>query len=340
MEMKPNKVVGLEKVTWKCNWNCKHCFFRRNKNLHTNKDTSLEQLKREINAGKNRGCNSVILSGKGEPMLHGQIGEIISYISKIGMKSWIITNGSEGIEKYRKLYDLGLDHLEVSMHALGENLDKISEVKGAGKRQMALLKWMSDNNHPFRINITLQRLNYQEIYDIATKAVQLGAFYVSLLNFLPHYHWKNHVKEIAVNPALLVEPLERTMDWMKREKIPFTLRYFPMCMMKSKFWKYITNALFVLFDFKEWDYGHYSKDLNKVWEAAKISARKTGIGGEPCISCLLKEHCGEWNRFYAKAFNFKGLKAIKKVPDEYKDVINKRGGLFDLNPANLPGAVR
>jgi len=305
-----------------------------------NKDTSLEQLKREINAGKNRGCNSVILSGKGEPLLHSQIDKIISYISKIGMKSWIITNGSVGIEIYRKLYDLGLDHLEVSMHGLGKTLDKIAERKGAGRKQMALLEWMSNNNHPFRINITLQRLNYQEIYNIATKAIQLGAFYVSLLNFLPHYHWKNHVKEVAVDPVLLVEPLERTMGWMEEKKVLFTLRYFPMCMIGPNFWKYITNALFVLFDSKEWDYGHHSEDLNKVWKAAKHSARKTGIGGEPCISCLLKEHCGGWNRFYARAYNFKGLKAVKEIPNEYKNVINKRGGLFDLNPANLSEGVR
>ena len=333
--MRPNRTVGLQTVTWRCNWNCKHCFFRRFQELHTNQDTPLDQLKKEIHAGKRRGCHAVTLTGKGEPMLYGRIEELISYIASIGMKPLMITNGSVGIEKYRRLYDLGLNHLQVSMHGLGETLDAISEVKGAGKRQMELLEWLGANNHPFRVTLTLQQLNYQEIHNIAIKAVQLGAFHISFLNFLPHYHWKHHVKEVTVDPGLLVEPLEETMGWLEKQKTPFTLRYFPMCMIKPRFWKYITNALYVLYDPQEWDYGHYSKDLNKVWESSRQSMRVTGIEGEPCASCLLKEHCGGWNRFYAKAFDFKGLRAIKEIPDEYKGVINRRGGLFDLNPANL-----
>jgi len=338
--MKPCKVVGLENVTWKCNWNCKHCFFRRFEELHTNKDTPLDQLKREIDAGKSRGCDSVVLCGKGEPMLHDQIDEIISYISRIGMKSLIITNGSISIEKYQRLYDLGLDHLQVSMHGLGKTLDKIAERKRAGQKQMELLKWLNRNNYPFRINITLQQLNQYEIFDIVKKAAQLGAFHISLLNFLPHYHWRLYLRKVAVNPVELVDVLEEAMAYMEENKIIFTLRYFPMCLLKPHFWKYVTNARYVLFDPWEWEYRHYSEDIERVWEFSSRSSKKVGIKGEPCNSCLLKEHCGGWNRTYGKAFDFEGLRAIKEIPSEYKNVINKRGGLFDLNPANsLEGSV-
>lgn len=332
--MKPCKVVGLENVTWKCNWNCVHCFFRRFEDSHTNKDSSLDLLKREINAGKSRGCDSVVLCGKGEPMLHNQIEWIIRYISSVGMKSLIITNGSIGIEKYQKLYDLGLDHLQISMHGLGETLDKISERKDAGNKQMKLLEWLNKENHLFRINITIQQLNYQEIFNIVEKAIQFGAFHVSLLNFLPHYQWKSHVKEIAVNPIELVDILEESTKYMEG-KVIFTLRYFPACLLKPDFWKYITNTQFVLFDPWEWDYGHYSEDVEKVWKAAVIMKKPVAIKGEPCNSCLLREHCGGWNRFYAQTFNYEGLKAIKEVPNELKKAVNTRGGLFDLNPANL-----
>jgi len=334
--MKPCKVVGLENVTWKCNWNCTHCFFRRAKDLHTNKDTSLDRLKREINAGKSRGCNSVVLCGKGEPMMHSRIDEIIAYISGIGMKSLIITNGSMGIGKYQRLYKLGLDHLHISMHGLGETLDKISERKGAGRKQMELLEWLNKESNPFRINITLQQLNHQEVFNIAEKAVQFGAFHVSLLNFLPHYHWKSRTKEVAVNPIELINILEKSMKHMEG-KVIFTLRYFPMCLLKPDYWKYVTNTRFVLFDPWEWDYGCYSEDVEKVWRAAIIMGRVVAIKGEPCDSCLLKEHCGGWNRFYAHAFNFEGLKAIKEIPDELKEAVDQKGGLFDLNPANLSG---
>ena len=331
--MKACKVVGLGNVTWKCNWNCKHCYFRRFPEAHTNIETSLSSLKEEINAGKNRGCDFVTLCGQGEPLLHSQVEEVISYISEMGMRSSIITNGSAGIDRYRKLYDLGLDHLQVSMHGLGKTLDKIAERAGAGQRQMKLLEWLNKENHSFRINITLQQLNYQEIFNIVEKAIQLSAFHISLLNFLPHYHWKSHAKEVAVNPIELTNILEESMKYMEG-KVIFTLRYFPMCLLKPDFWKYITNARFVLFDPWEWDYGYYSEDVEKVWRAAVIMGGIVAIKGEPCNSCLLKEHCGGWNRFYAGAFDFEGLKAIKEVPDEYKDVISRRDVLFDLNPAN------
>jgi MoaA/NifB/PqqE/SkfB family radical SAM enzyme len=250
------------------------------------------------------------------------------------MKSLVITNGSSSIQKYQKLFDLGLNHLQVSMHALGGTLDRISSVKGAGERQMELLEWMSDNEYLFRVNITLQRLNYQEVYDVVTRAVELGAFHVSLLNFLPHFGWKNQAREVAVDPAHLVEMLEKAMTWMEKQDVLFSLRYFPACMVKPRFWKYISNAIFVLFDPWEWEYGHLSKDIDKIWEASSKSVRKTGIKGKPCSDCRLIVHCGGWNKFYASAFDYKGLKPIKRFAAKYGEALTERGGLFDMNPAN------
>lgn len=333
--MKPCRVFALQNVTWKCNWKCNHCYFRMFGDAWKRGDTPLESLKREVDGGKERGCHTVVLGGKGEPTLHSQVDEIIDYITRVGMKSLIITNGSTGIRKYKKLFNLGLNHLQISTHALGKTLDKISGVRGAGKKQSELLKWMGDNDHPFRVNITLQQLNYKEIYDTAIEVARLGAFHISFLNFLPHFHWKDRAESVAVDPALLVEPLERAMTWLEKRGVLFSLRYFPACMVKPRFWKYISNMLFVLFDPWEWEYGRYSPDQDKVWEHSLKSMRKTGIKGKPCISCRLWVHCGGWNKYYARAFDYKGLKAIKEIPPKYEEVIKIRGGLFDMNPANL-----
>lgn len=331
--MRPCKVVGLETVTWKCNWNCKHCFFRRFPEPHQKGDTSLDELKREIDEGKKRGCNAVSLCGKGEPMLHREVDKIIEYCTSVGMRSSVITNGDVNIEKYQRLFDLGLGHVQLSMHGTGKVLDEISERKEAGKRQWQFLEWLNEKKYPFRINITVQQANYHSIPDTAMKALELGAFHISLLNFLPHYHWREHVGEAAVHPVELVPYLQRTMHQLEG-KVLFTLRYFPMCPLQPKFWKYVTNARFVLFDPGEWDYGSCSEDEDKVWEDAIRIGEAVAIQGEPCGSCLLREHCGGWNRYYAEAFHLEGLKAIREIPDEYKDVIGKRGGLFGLNPAN------
>jgi MoaA/NifB/PqqE/SkfB family radical SAM enzyme len=331
--MKPNTCVGLETVTWKCNWSCVHCYFRRFPQLHSQVDTPLEQLKREIDAGKARGCKSVVLCGKGEPTLHKQIEDIISYIKSVDMYSLIITNGAVGIRLYEKLYALGLGHLQISVHGFGTTLDNISERKGASAKQRALLEWLHKKELPFRVNITMQQLNYHQIPDITRKVIELGAFHISLLNFLPHYHPGNNIKDVGVDPLKLVAPIEQAIEYGD-DKVLFTLRYFPMCMLKPKYWKYVTNAQYVLFDPWEWEYGHLSTDLDKMWAVASASAARTGITGAPCNECLLKLHCGGWNRFYAEAYGMKGINAVKDVPKNIAATVGRRGGIFDLNPAN------
>ena len=183
------------------------------------------------------------------------------------------------------------------------------------------------------MNTTIQLLNYKSIFEIVKKAVQLGAFHISLLNFLPHYQWTACMKEVAVNPIDMVDELEKSMEYMEGKTL-FTLRYFPMCLLKPKFWKYVTNAKFVLVDPWEWEYGHAGLPTEVIWNHMCNNGNITGIKGKPCDTCLLKPHCGGWNAVYANAFKLEELKAIKSVPAELVPFLGKRGGLFDLNPAN------
>ena len=331
--MKPCKCVGLETVTWKCNWSCIHCYFRRMPQLHQNIDTPLDQLKREMEAGLARGCDSVVLCGKGEPVLHEQIGEIIDYSSSLGLYSLIITNGAVGVDVYKDLYARGLGHLQVSVHGTGVTLDHIAERKDAGKKQLQMLKWLQREGHSWRANITIQKLNYTKLTSIVKKVVEFGAFHVSLLNFLPHYHPGNQITEVAVNQLDLIKPIEQSLEYMEGKTLA-TLRYFPMCLLDPKYWKYVTNAQFVLFDPWEWDYGYLSEDIEKMWAVASASAVRNGITGKPCTDCILKPHCGGWNRFYAGAYNMDGIHAITSVPSSLSHAVMARGGIFDLNPAN------
>ena len=94
--MRPCTCVGLESVTWRCNWACVHCYFRRHPQLHKLIDTPIDKLKAQIDAGKARGYDSVVLCGNGEPTLHPQVEDIISYIKTKDMHSLVITNGEIG----------------------------------------------------------------------------------------------------------------------------------------------------------------------------------------------------------------------------------------------------
>ena len=108
----------------------------------------------------------------------------------------------------------------------------------------------------------------------------------------------------------------------------FTIRYHPFCHLDPKYWKYVTNARYVIFDPFEWEYGNMGKSESEFLQAAIEMGESVGIQGEPCNKCNARIHCGGWNRHYAAGFNGADLKPIE---DEISQVL---GFYHDQNPAN------
>lgn len=80
--------IGWLEITDICNIHCRGCY-RRNLTGHK----TLEQIKEEIDFFKEwRNCDNISIAG-GEPLVHPQIMEILSYIKAKGMKPLILTNG-------------------------------------------------------------------------------------------------------------------------------------------------------------------------------------------------------------------------------------------------------
>ena len=333
--MKSCDCAGIN-ITWQCTSSCVHCFYRFTDELHTDYHIPLKDLYKEIDYAKTRGCNRVILIGYGEPLCHPFINEIIHYCTQTNIGSSIITNGSFPIQKYLSLYWEGLNHLNISAHAIEEDLNTIMERRDIGNKQTILMKHLRKEGLPFRTNITLQQLNYKELPNIVTELINRGSSYISLLNFLPHYHWQapNLSSSIVVHPKLLKDFVETSIKILLTNHKLFTLRYFPMCYLNPKYWRYICNARTVIYDPYEWEYNNCGKSEDEIKKASIEMGNSVGILDKPCCECLLFEHCGGWNRYYAQIFNDINLKAITVIPEEYKEIINNFGGLFMLNPAN------
>jgi MoaA/NifB/PqqE/SkfB family radical SAM enzyme len=330
--MNPCNCAGIN-VTWSCNASCKHCFYRRNPNLHKNIHKPLQEIIKEMREGLSRGINRIVLIGEGEPMLHPKIKEIIIAAGTCGLKSNIITNGTIPIKNYEELFKLGLNHIQISAHAIGEALDEIMEYKEAGKRQGELMTWLKENKLPFRANISLQQLNYKQLPETTQYLIDKGAFHIALLGFLPHYEWKDHVAEIAVHPEELRPYIEKAAELLISSGAYFTIRYHPICHLSPKYWKHVVNARYVLYDPWEWDYGRYQPNPEAVWPAALAMGESTAIQGQPCEDCTMKLHCGGWNRYYVAAFQGAALKTIQEIPFEGPGF--KHPGTFhDMNPAN------
>ncbi len=338
-DLKPCSRVGLD-VTKRCNWKCKTCFYRHKKDFNTPYDASLDSLLSQARLGKEKGCDHVVLVGWGEPMLYPQIGELIQKIFEMEMTSSIITNGSLPVTEYEKLYSAGLDHLHISVHGFGKTLESIAGTSSS-LNQEKLLVWLHNNKKKWRSNTTLQKENYKQLPEIASKCVNYSVSHFVMLGFLPHYEWSqdiNKQKEVAVHPEELRRYIEAAADLLEKENTQFTIRYHPLCHLSEKYWKYVVNALYVVYDPWEWCYnnifpksGYYEIQKN----AFKI-ANNVAIQGNPCSQCSVKIHCGAWNKVYANAFDGANLKAIKtgEVSEENRKHLNEFGHFFKQNLAN------
>jgi MoaA/NifB/PqqE/SkfB family radical SAM enzyme len=337
--MKKCTRVGID-VTKRCNWKCQTCFYRYKQDFNTPYDRTLTDVMQETERAKARGCDHAVLVGWGEPGLWPYLIDWIKEVQKLGMTSSIITNGSVAIGHYAKMRDAGLNHLHVSAHGIGETLDTISGIPGSGEKQLKLMQWLQQEQWAWRMNMTVQQANYQELASIANTCIMHGCRHIISLGFLPHYDWNdpNKMREVAVHPGVLKPYIQAVADEVigynvisttPDNYVMFTIRYHPMCHLDEEYRKYVVNARYVLLDRWEWDYGTAGLPPESHWNECLNIGNSVAIQTAPCTRCGLQMHCGGWNRVYAAGFNGAGLEGVT-MPIETQ----VPGYLHDQNPAN------
>jgi MoaA/NifB/PqqE/SkfB family radical SAM enzyme len=324
--MKRCTVAGIDAIS-RCNLHCHHCYYRFRQ--WAGGEISLVEAMALAVAGKERGCDSVVVEGQGEPALWTQLIPFIKECKLIDMEVQIITNGTAAVSRYESFYAAGLNHMLVSVHHIGKWFDGITGVEGSFARQQEVLKWLHENNLPWRSNTTIQQFNYEHLPEIAEYMIGYGAFHVVLLGFLPHYELGQHVREIAEHPGNIRLYAERALDVCIEADVWAHLKYHPMCHLSPEYYKYVTNATYCLLDNGEWDYGHAIDGDSALVETCKAFGAQFGIKGPPCDSCQLYIHCGGWNEIYANGYNGAGLKAVKeRHPQDF-------GHYWYQNPVNV-----
>lgn len=90
-------------LTSACNFFCSHCV--DSMIINTGEYLKLEDIKKTIDVLHSKGLLSVILVGGGEPTLHKDFGEVVSYLKTKELEIGIVTNGStlERIAELAKL---------------------------------------------------------------------------------------------------------------------------------------------------------------------------------------------------------------------------------------------
>lgn len=328
--MRPCTRVGLD-VTWKCNWNCLHCFYRHGDQLHTNWDAPFEQLLAKVDTARAGGIDHVVLVGYGEPSLYKRLDELAAGIRERGLTWSMITNGATSLAIFQRCYNsLGIDHLHISSHG---NLEAVSERQAATAAQRKLKAWLHAEGLPFRTNVTLQQATYQQVTETIAEDIGWGSRHLVLLGFLPHYEHQTRVGDVAVHPAELRPHIEAAAQLVLDAGRLLTIRYHPLCHLDPRYWPYVVNARYVYADPWEWNYELQATDWDALW-AASIRLGESVANTDPCRSCSAYRHCGGWNRHNVEAFAGADLVPITLPPDQYASVWDQDGGLHDLNPAN------
>lgn len=173
-------------ITEYCNFNCPYCrglkseiYGNRNK-----KELSLEEIKHNIDLWCiDEPLENIRFSG-GEPTLHKDIVEIVSYAKSKGIKRIAIsTNGSNKIELYEKLVDAGCNDFSISLDACcADDGDKMAGgVKGSWEKVVENIRLISKLTY-VTVGVVLTPDNIDKIIDTIRFAHTLGVADIRIIS--------------------------------------------------------------------------------------------------------------------------------------------------------------
>ncbi len=164
--------IGWIEATDICNIKCKGCYRLVIGEGHKPK----EQIKEEILFLKKwRNCDNISLAG-GEPVLHPDMLEIVSFISDLKMKSVILTNGialnDKLLEEYKKAGLLGWSfHIDITQTRPEFNKRKLTSELELNDLRMKYAKMVKKYGFYSHFGITVTADNLKEVPDFIQWAI-------------------------------------------------------------------------------------------------------------------------------------------------------------------------
>jgi len=155
-------------ITTNCNMNCRHCLNKNSRRKSINMTT--EMIYQYLDWFQEQKIFEVNLTG-GEPFLHPDISDILSYAIKIFPGLTISTNGTILNNKILSvLRDINLRYLNISLDGTEKTYKNVRHNYGFDEIINNII-FASQYVHDIGITITLNRYNIQEIEDIIKLAI-------------------------------------------------------------------------------------------------------------------------------------------------------------------------
>jgi len=159
---KDKRPVVVWNVTRRCNLKCIHCY-SSSQNIRYDDELSTEEGKALISDLAEFGSPVLLFSG-GEPLMRGDLPELVRFAVDSGMRAVISTNGTLITEeKADILSDMGLSYVGVSLDGIGKVNDQFRGVPGAFDAAMRGIKNCLARGIKVGVRFTITRKNAGEI---------------------------------------------------------------------------------------------------------------------------------------------------------------------------------
>ncbi|MFP4143076.1 MAG: GTP 3',8-cyclase MoaA [Thermoplasmata archaeon] len=163
-------------LTQRCNLDCFYCHREGEDGGEKNTSLTLSEVEKLVKTAYELGMSKVKYSG-GEPLLHPDIEEIISYSADLMDDVSLTTNGTLLPEKAENLKSAGLDRVNVSLDVKDQECyKKITNEKKVEEVKEGISKANEVGLYPVKINMLLMDgLNDDSVEDMMEFAAKTGS---------------------------------------------------------------------------------------------------------------------------------------------------------------------
>jgi len=159
---KDKKPVVVWNMTRRCNLKCVHCYAQA-KDIEFENELSTEEGKALIDDLANYGSPVILFSG-GEPTLRVDLPELAAYAREKGMRAVISTNGTLiDRDLAKRLKDVGLSYVGVSLDGIRETNDRFRGMKGAFDAALRGLHNCQEEGIKVGLRFTINKQNVRDI---------------------------------------------------------------------------------------------------------------------------------------------------------------------------------
>ena len=247
-----HNVVKLDlNVTNRCNLNCKHCCFKSCIDTKM-PEFSFEEISYLLGEFIALGGKRIDITG-GEPMMRGDIAQIIGLCTRLGIKTELVSNATMlSVSLLKHFKSLGLNQLAVSIdgstHAMHSFIRGVKPIVYEGVKY--IIKSAASLGYYTKVNTVVFGHNLKDIADITRLAIDLGAREHGLYFFSPvgrgqaHHNlfadpvaWLRVIRErltafsgkidLSIEVPMLETPLAERLNAKCYLKDPWHLQFLP-----------------------------------------------------------------------------------------------------------------